>query len=75
MNKAEQDSLKHEIELQLCRIDYAAYCVYVHQGRWILGRHLKLICKNIEDLISRKMKQNILIISMPPQHRQVSMRN
>lgn len=47
---------------------YSEYCVYVHQGRWILGKHLKLVCDNIEKLINREIKQSILIISMPPQH-------
>jgi predicted phage terminase large subunit-like protein len=61
-------NLKHQIQLELCRIDYAAYCTFVHQGRWLLGRHLELICKNIERLINRDMRENILIISMPPQH-------
>lgn len=40
----------------------------MHRGKWILGKHLKLVCGHIEDLIYRRMQQNILIISMPPQH-------
>jgi len=50
------------------KTNYAKYCIYVHKGKWILGKHLKLICDNIEKMINRDIKQNILIISMPPQH-------
>lgn len=50
------------------KTNYAKYCLYVHRGKWILGKHLKLICDNIEAMIKREVKQNILIISMPPQH-------
>lgn len=47
---------------------YSDYCKYVHHGNWILGEHLKLVCDEIENLIYRRIPQNILIISMPPQH-------
>jgi predicted phage terminase large subunit-like protein len=55
-------------ELNKIKNNYAEYCIYSHRGNWILGEHLKLVCSNIEDLIFRKIKENILIISMPPQH-------
>jgi hypothetical protein len=54
--------------LQKVRNTYKAYVEYVHQGRWILAPHLSLICDSVQKLISREYKQNILIISMPPQH-------
>lgn len=60
------EELRKELEKELARRCYADYCVYVHQGRWLLGKHLKLVCDRIEDLIYRRMPQNILIISMPP---------
>lgn len=50
------------------KTNYSEYCKYSHHGRWILGNHLKLVCDNIEALINREMVENILIISMPPQH-------
>ena len=56
---------KHKREL---KTNYAKYCVYVHKGKWVLGKHLKLVCDNVEQMINRTIKQNILIISMPPQH-------
>lgn len=61
-------SLKDEIRKEMARRCYADYCVYAHRGNWILGKHLKLVCDTIEDLIHRRIKENILIISMPPQH-------
>jgi hypothetical protein len=56
------------VHLQLCKVNYATYVEYVHQGRWLLAPHLQLVCSNIEKLIKREIKENILIISMPPQH-------
>lgn len=66
MNRAE--ILMREMKKRNAIKNYADYCVYVHHGRWILGNHLKLVCDNIEALINRTIPQNILIISMPPQH-------
>lgn len=60
--------IKEELRKELVRRSYAEYCKYVHKGSWILGKHLKYTCDVIEDLIYRRMKENILIISMPPQH-------
>ena len=55
--------------MEAAKRDYESYCTYVHEGKWIAGKHLKLVCKNVEDLIfDRTGKKNILIISMPPQH-------
>lgn len=61
-------SIRKILEHELCKRDYAYYVKYVHNGRWILAPHLKLICSSIEKLIRREIKQNILIISIPPQH-------
>lgn len=66
MNKA--DLIRKELEKELARRSYADYCLYVHEGKWFLGKHLKLICSKLEQFINREMSQNILIISLPPQH-------
>lgn len=58
----------NDVRKVLAKKSYSKYCLYAHEGRWILGRHLKLVCDSIEQLINREIKQNILIISMPPQH-------
>lgn len=50
------------------KTNYAKYVEHVHNGRWILAKHLDLVCSKIEQLIRREIPQNILIISMPPQH-------
>lgn len=63
-----KELIKLELKKELARREYAEYCKYVHNGKWILGKHLKLVCREIEKLIYREMKENILIISMPPQH-------
>lgn len=59
---------KLEARKILAKNDYAEYCKYVHKGNWILGKHLKLVCEEVEKLLSGEMEENILIISMPPQH-------
>lgn len=64
----DKELIRKELQKELARRSYSDYCVYVHEGKWILGKHLKVVCDAIEDLIYRRMKQNILIISMPPQH-------
>lgn len=57
-----------EAKKELARTDYGEYCKYVHRGNWILGNHLKVVCKTVEDLINRNIEEDILIVSMPPQH-------
>jgi predicted phage terminase large subunit-like protein len=59
---------KQQVRYNIYRKRYSSYVKYVHNGRWILAPHLQLVCDNIEKLINREIKQNILIISMPPQH-------
>jgi predicted phage terminase large subunit-like protein len=59
---------KNDIKRVKAKKRYSDYCIYVHRGTWILGDHLKKVCAAIEDLIYRRIKENILIISMPPQH-------
>lgn len=71
ITKKERQTLEEGYSLlfkQLIHQNYAEYLVYVNDGRWILGKHLDLLCRKVEDLIYRRMKQKILIVSMPPQH-------
>lgn len=65
MTKSEE--LKKELRKELARKDYSYYCQYVHT-KWILGKHLKLICEQVEKLIYGEMQEKILILSLPPQH-------
>lgn len=69
MNRNDElrELLLKEARKELARNDYAEYCKYVHGGRWLLGKHLKLVCENVDKLINRDMRENILIVSMPPQ--------
>lgn len=57
-----------EIQKELARRSYLEYCKYSHRGKWIPGKHLQYITGQIEDIIYRNVTENILIISMPPQH-------
>jgi predicted phage terminase large subunit-like protein len=60
--------IREELKKELARRSYADYCIYVHSGKWFLGKHLELICKTVEDLIFDRLKEQILILSVPPQH-------
>jgi predicted phage terminase large subunit-like protein len=68
--KAELELLRllEEEARERTKTNYARYVEYVHEGRWLLGKHLLFICDQIEKLLSNQMKEEILIISMPPQH-------
>lgn len=61
-----QEYIKHIARKELARRNYSSYCQYVHGKGWFLGKHIKLVCDAVERLINREIKQNILIISMPP---------
>ena len=60
-------SIKDQLRRELAKLDYSEYCKLTNGEEWILGAHLKLVCQKVEDLIYRNIKENILIISMPPQ--------
>lgn len=65
MNLKEQ--IRLEARKELARNVYSEYCKYVHKGGWFLGKHLALVCEEVENLLGNKTKEDILIISMPPQ--------
>lgn len=66
--------IRNELEKELARRVYSDYVYYVHQGRWFKGKHLLLICEDIDLLINNELYNDkgesvqILIIEMPPQH-------
>ncbi len=53
---------------------YVKYVEYVHNGAWIRGKHLELVCNTVQDFIEDKLINedgkivNVLTISIPPQH-------
>lgn len=53
-----------------CKAEYSAYVDYVHRGRWLQGKHLLFICKEVQKFIESYTGHpyDILIIQMPPQH-------
>lgn len=64
--KEELERRKRLVKEELSRREYKYYCSYTNNIK--LGRHQELICKEIEDLIYRRVKHNILMVSLPPQH-------
>lgn len=52
---------------ELARRDFVDYCKYVIPG-WKEGRHLKLICNELDLIMQDLINYQILIITVPPQH-------
>ena len=65
--------IREELIKELARKSYIDYVEYVHEGRWLRGKHLEYVCKAVEKVISGEIKR--LIISMPPQHGKISVYN
>lgn len=55
-----------EFEKAWLRRSYLKYCMHVHRGKWIPGRHHILIANALDDVINGKIKR--LMIWMPPRH-------
>lgn len=58
------------IELAMCREEYATYVRYVHEGRWIPGKLHLFICNAVQDFLKRNTGHpyDVLLLSVPPQH-------
>jgi hypothetical protein len=60
--------------LDKVRNSYVDYVEYVHEGQWIRGKHLELICNTVQDFLDDKLTSdkgqicNVLLIAVPPQH-------
>lgn len=50
--------------------DYRAYVHYVHEGRWIPGRAVSHLCREVQRFLLAPAQgaYDILLVSMPPQH-------
>lgn len=77
MSSQEQLELQYLLELKYLdkvRKSYVDYVEYVHEGSWIRGKHLELVCNTVQDFLEDKLTNdkgkvcNVLIVSMPPQH-------
>lgn len=53
---------------------YVDYVEYIHNGAWVRGKHVELVCDSVEKLLANELINdkgqtvNLLIVSMPPQH-------
>lgn len=65
---------KQAIQLEILRresvTNYASYCEYAHDGRWIRGKAVAYLCDRVQTFLERESgaPYEILVISMPPQH-------
>ena len=55
---------------ELSRRFYSDYCEYSHEGRWIAARHLRYLCKTVQEFIETDTGHayDILVLQCPPQH-------
>ncbi len=60
--------LLQEKQKRLVKKDYLEYCKYVHKDNYAVGKHIKMICTKVQQLVEGDLEQNILILSIPPQH-------
>lgn len=66
--------IREELQKELARRSYVDYVEYVHEGRWLRGKHLEFICNDIDLLINDELynekdeSTQILIVEVPPQH-------
>jgi len=77
LSKQEQLELHALLESQYLdkvRNSYVDYVEYAHEGQWIRGKHLELVCNTVQNFLEDKLVNdkgklcNVLIVSMPPQH-------
>lgn len=63
---ARKRAIAAEARYELARRHYADYVQLVHAGRWKRARHLDLVCRELENILSGQTKR--LMIFMPPRH-------
>lgn len=66
ISSALKKSIATEARYELARRYYADYVQLVHAGRWKRARHLDLVCRELENIMSGTTKR--LMIFMPPRH-------
>lgn len=66
ISPALKESIATEARYELARRYYADYVQLVHAGRWKRARHLDLVCRELENIMSGTTKR--LMIFMPPRH-------
>ncbi len=59
-------ALAEASKMELARRHYVNYVEYVHQGVWVRAAHLKLVCDELDKVVSGET--NRLMIFMPPRH-------
>ena len=47
--------IREELQKELARRSYVDYVEYVHEGRWLRGKHLEFICNDIDLLINDEL--------------------
>lgn len=61
---------EQKLAIALLRESYAAYCYFVHQGKWIDTKFHKFLADKVQTFIETNTGNpfDILVISTPPQH-------
>ena len=66
LSAAERSLYKQELELFIAGNSYVDYIQLVHGGKWKRARHLDLVCRELERVISGQTKR--LMLFLPPRH-------
>lgn len=62
----ERSAYERELELFIAANSYTDYVQLVHGGRWKRARHLDLVCRELERVITGETKR--LMLFLPPRH-------
>ncbi len=54
------------LEREEAKVDYSKYVVYAHHGKYVHGKHTRLICDKLQRVEEGKIKR--LMIFLPPGH-------
>lgn len=66
LSASERSLYKQELELFIAGNSYVDYIQLVHGGKWKRARHLDLVCRELERVISGRTKR--LMLFLPPRH-------
>lgn len=63
-------SKENDFVVELLKESYAAYCYFVHKGKWKDTRFHKFLASRVQEFVEEKTEHpyDILVLSTPPQH-------
>ena len=59
-----KEQIRQEMRRELARRTYEDYLKYVHTDNYVMGKHIKLICSYIEQMLIGDIRQLIMKIKI-----------